>query len=336
MMQWQYYATRKRSIDTISPYLLTSCVKNRKWNLVQYYLYQAHLPDENYSYALHLVCQDLCTPPHIIRMIYFAFPDAAIYLDAYWRTPLFIAAEYCFEEAAVFLSYQRPETSLIPNQAGTTPLRHALEDSASNHILTAILKSNPMAIMQPDEYGNPFLESFFNDRNCYLRVMIENDNDILLGVDEEMKLFPAHHLYSKGILMLKAVTMEHFSQSNHDSNNWFVLHAACKVDACPWSFCKLLLQAHADEAMKADVNGNLPIHIILSASKDLSDEHTIKCYYCGTVEKVHYAPFEDDQFSGLCSDCHDEVEDAEERVHCMEPGKCHFISTLQCYINCFA
>ena len=325
-MQWQHYATRKRSIDTISPYLLSSCIKSRKWDSVHYYLYQAHLPDENYSYALHLVCQDLCTPLHIIRMIYFAFPDAAIYLDADRRTPLFIAAEYFFEEAAVFLSYQRPEASLIPNRVGMKPIQHALEGFGSNHILNAILKSNPMTIMQPDEDGVAILESFFDERNCKLRAIIENDNNILWP-DMEMKQFAAYHMYSKGVQLLKAATMEHFSQSNHDDSNWSALHAVCEVDVCPWSFCNLLMQVHTEEAMKADVNGNLPIHIILSASKDLSDEHTIKCSYCGTEEKVYYAPNEDDQFSGLCCECHDaNVEDAEERIKCMVPGKCCFLS----------
>lgn len=162
---------------------------------------------------------------------------------------------------------------------------------------------------------------FFDERNCKLRAIIENDNNILWP-DMEMKQFAAYHMYSKGVQLLKAATMEHFSQSNHDDSNWSALHAVCEVDVCPWSFCNLLMQVHTEEAMKADVNGNLPIHIILSASKDLSDEHTIKCSYCGTEEKVYYAPNEDDQFSGLCCECHDaNVEDAEERIKCMVPAQ---------------
>ena len=90
-----------------------------------------------------------------------------------------------------------------------------------------------MATIQPDEYGVAFLESFFNERNYYLRVMIKYDDNILLGLDVKMKQFPVQNMYSKGIPLLKAVTMEHFSQSNRDSNNWFALYAACEVDACP-------------------------------------------------------------------------------------------------------
>ena len=131
-MKGKDYATRKRSIDTISPYLLTSCIKNRKWDSLKLYIQQANLPDENSSYALHLVCEDLSTPTHIIKMIYFAFPDAALCQDMDKRTPLFIAVEFCFLDATVFLSRQNPEVALIRNGIGTTPLQLTLEDFGPN------------------------------------------------------------------------------------------------------------------------------------------------------------------------------------------------------------
>ena len=120
----------------------------------------------------------------------------------------------------------------------------------------------------------------------------------------EMKHWAAYSAYSKGILMLKAVTTEHFSQDRLNNDEWLAVHASCQVDACPWSFCSLLLQMHPEEAMKEDDDGNLPIHVIASASKKLSDENTIQCCFCGPAKKIYYAPCEDNHFSGLCSNCH--------------------------------
>jgi len=319
-MKGQNHAARKRSYNTISPYLLTSCIKNRKWDSVKLYIQQANLPDENSSYALHLVCQDLNAPLYIIRMIYFAFPDAAVYLDASRRTPLFIAVEIFFVDAAVFLTHQSPEAALIRNGIGMTPIQYALEDFEPNQILSAILASNPMATQQLDNEGETILKSFFNERNCYLRSLLENNHTLLSDSQMEMKRWATQSVHSKCILMLKAVTTDNFSQYRLDNDEWLAVHASCQVDTCPWSFCNLLLQMHPEQAMKQDDDGNLPIHIIVSVQKKLSDENTINCYFCGPVEKLYYAPCEENTFLGLCENCHcSKIQNDEKEMCCMEP-----------------
>ena len=331
-MQRQDHATRKRSIDTISPHLLTSCIKNRKWDSVQLYIKQANLRDEHSSYALHLVCHDLSTPPHIIRMIYFAFPDASLCLDMSKRTPLFIAVEFCFVDAAVFLCHQNPEAALVRNGIGMTPLQYTLEDFEPNQILSAILSSNPMTAKQLDAEGEFIFESFFNEHNCNLRALLENNAGLLSGLQTEMKHWAAYSAYSKGILMLKAITTGHFSQYRHNNDEWLAVHASCQVEVCPWSFCNLLLQMHPAEAMKEDDDGNLPIHVIASASKKLSDESTIQCSFCGSVKNLYYAPCVDNTFLGLCSNCHcSKIQKDDKEIKCMEPG----MLCISCLIKIF-
>ena len=69
------------------------------------------------------------------------------------RTPLCIAVEICFVDAAVFLTHQNPEAALICNGIGMTPLQCTLEDFEPNQILTAILASNPTTVRQLDDEG---------------------------------------------------------------------------------------------------------------------------------------------------------------------------------------
>merc|ERR1711982_108066 len=99
-------------------------------------------------------------------------------------------------------------------------------------------------------------------------------------------------VYSKASILLKSVTVGDVSSSSAD-NNWMVLHAACKIDVCPWSFCKFLLQLHPEQSMKKDKDGNLPIHIIASASNKVSDLNTIRCFACGHVEKNYFVQYKD-------------------------------------------
>ena len=293
-------------------YPLKRCIISKNWNLVQHYLHLAHLPDENNSYPLHLICKDVSTPPHIIRMVYFAFPDVAMYLDKIKRTPLFIAVEYSFGNAVEFLLSQRPEAVLVRNGTGMLPIQYALRDLTSNRILIAILKSNTITAIELDEDGVVILERFFNEYNCDLRFPLKNKNSIF-GWHKNIKQLGIHHKYSKGILLLKAFTMNNFGQSCLDNGDWLVLHVCCEVDACPWSFCNLVLQNYAEEAMKADDYGNLPIHIVLSAPRKLSDEHVINCYKAENRDNILFGDCQ--HFLGP------KITDVQERFISVEPGK---------------
>ena len=105
--------------------------------------------------------------------------------------------------------------------------------------------------------------------------------------------------------------MKHFNRNAVMYDRpWLLLHSACKEDACPWSFCHLYLRLHPREAMIADIDGNLPIHIIAASNASSSDiskveeeeEKPLACHHCGGPVAINF----DDEFYYFESDIDDD------------------------------
>ena len=326
------YQQRIRS-DTNSPNNLITTIKNKRWDLVKFHLHEAKFPDEEDNYALHYLCAGHETPTDVLLMVHNAFPQAVYFTDSDGDTPLLNAVHSQFIVAVHYLSHNHPETVLIGNSAsGSTPLERAIDFYEPNYIIDCLLFANPYAAHALNE--NPFtiFESFFKERNCSLRVFLGQHSGFTLSnaaldykIISDETAWSARNVYLKSSLLLKATSMQNFNKKTAMDDSWLILHSAFKVDECPWSFCSFFLRLHPEQIMMTDSDGNLPIHIIAAASKDVSDEYCLTCENCGPVKEIYYleskssdAAFDSNRF---CLECYNSKSFKENcTVNTLKPG----------------
>ena len=328
----------KRSYDTmreeVGDNILINAIKSKDWDSARKYTYQASCPDEEENYALHYLCSSNTTPMGIVHRVYSECPKAAYCKDSDGNTPLLNAVNSYFIQAIHFLAVQNPDTVLLRNdEIGNTPLQFALDLFQSNIMIDILLFANPKSLLKINNKSHIIFDSFFQERDLSLRAFIEKLSTGLLRISNSTMMnyeiradetaWILHEVYVKSVLLLRAKTMKHFNRHAvmHD-RSWLLIHSACKEDACPWSFCHLYLRLYPREAMVADADGNLPIHII-AASRETSkvksvgkdeEESLLVCHHCGgpaanNNDEFHYFESDDDDDSRLnawciCSNCY--------------------------------
>jgi len=336
---------RMRS-DTNSPNNLINTIKNKRWDLVKFYVHEAKFPDEEDNYALHYLCLSGGheTPTDVLLMVHNAFPQAVYFTDSDGDTPLLNAVYSQFIEAVHYLSHNHPETVLIRNsENGSTPLERAIDFYEPNYIIDCLLFANPYAVHALSKNSFTIFESFFKERNCSLRVFLGQHLGFTLSnaaldykIISDETAWSARDVYLKSSLLLKATSMQNFNKQTAMDDSWLILHSAFKEDECPWSFCSFFLRLHPEQAMITDSDGNLPIHIVAAASKDMSDEYSLTCENCGPVEEIYYLESKNTDVAfdsyRLCLACYNS-ESFEDNctVNTLKPGALKIVLNIALY-----
>ena len=109
-----------------------------------------------------------------------------------------------------------------------------------------------------------------------------------------------HDVYKNMRFFLKAAHLHRTAKILDDNH---LLHCALREERCHWAFCKLLINLRPEQVLSRDLDGNLPLHIIV-ASKDLSDKGTFVCFTgCRGKNKLFNIEFVAGGSKSCCEDC---------------------------------
>ena len=299
-------------------------MKKGKWCSISQYLDEAKIPSEDNTCALHDTCIDPKAPLQAVKGICNAHPEAAIVKNKFKDTPTSNAAGSFFEEAVSFLANACPEAISLGDIDNCTPMQSAASLAKCNNMIDSMIKTNPAAAFVLDNEEESAFQGFSRHWNVFVRIFLHNNKTVdYEALDDYVRHgdWKVQDIYRKACLFLKAASLHGKGESLHYGN---LLHCALREEYCPLAFSTLLIKLHPEQALKRDIDGNLPIHII-TGLRDMSDEDCFLCFDCfekkSKLVSIDY-PNGDGKY--CCDKCL-EMEPNQSIKHSfsMTPGKSH-------------
>lgn len=269
---------------------LLDAIKSSYWETVRSILRQpsfssskADYMDETKMTALHYACLDPSTPEDVMDKLLSLSVKAFLVQDMRGDTPLHTISDTS-DVMSLRMIEACPRASFKVNKFGETALHRAVFRNRSTQVIEALLYANPAAVMCVNKRGRKPLHEIFEMWDPGLKIMLlelaqEEDymtSESILEMHVNTYFCRKRRLgdiYEQTLLLLKAYGL---GSLDNDRQKFLPLHYLLKVGKCPFSFFELFVKMSLDDEVKADEEGNLPLH--LAAKGQGKESYEIFCY----------------------------------------------------------
>lgn len=255
--------------------------------------------------ALHQSCLRNNTPLHLIQSLLKASPQSALVKNKRGQTPLRVALECASDDAILAIVERCPEATLVKDENGKTPLYFSVQAEKSLEVTRAILRANPSAVTLDENMDDSPINLFFRRWNMGLREVIMSIKGLHSVTPQfVLDMDVPHHISPRKV------------QEIYKKGNLLIkaavgyelpqVHSSILVRSCPWSFTQLLLKIHPAQSQQRDIYGRLPIDILKELKTSVSDGNLYRCSECRETFRNAWYQHKNHNYSRhpqFCSSC---------------------------------
>ena len=266
-------------MESSGVYVIDNLIQQQLWDHVEQRLReypeeasgQSSHPDSGGRHRLHWLCSMGSTPGRIIEIVASLDPQAIVLADQrfYGDTALHSACRNSVVSSdkitSLLLHCPDPQTNLlIRNQLGGTALHSAANHNAVLSVLEALIRANTRLLSVTTFQGLHSVTALWSSYNSTIPGVMCAAR-ILQGETEASESLHFTRFWEK----CKFLAIEHFKLVSNccpDEDNIeydrYVLHGLIRCNV-PFELFQIALKLDTSYALAADINGSLPLHLML-------------------------------------------------------------------------